>query len=115
MKHKISQKQVISCLETLIDNSTNNAIIDKEWLHSYFSDAKKLECLLILQSYGVVSPHFYDGKKVPGYITIENNAFALLHQVYNDNRKEIKGIIEGVVSTVAAEIIIILVLQLLQI
>ena len=115
MKHKITKKQVISCLEDLIDQDPHGLICDDKWLDNYFADKDKLECLMVLNSYDVVSLRYFDGRDIPSIISIESDAYALLHQVYNDRRNEIKGIIEGVISTVAAEIILIIILKLVPI
>lgn len=113
MKHKITQKQVISCLEDLIDQDPHGLICDDEWLDNYFADKDKFECLMILNSYDVVSLRYFDGRDIPIVISIKSDAYALLHENYNNKVEKIKSFRNGVVSTVICELLIILLSKIL--
>ena len=97
----------------MIDKSSHNSISNDEWLNSYFADKTNLECLMILKSYDVVSLHYYDGNPVPGFISINSDAYALLHEIYNNKVEKRKSFRNGVLSAVICELLIILLSKIL--
>ena len=110
MKHKISQRKLFAFLEMLLDNSVNLSIFNNEFINSIVNNKKQYECLLILETLGAVNLHYADNSL--HFIAIKSDAYTLLYQAFNKKLENIKGFFAGIISTVVAELLIIMLINL---
>lgn len=100
MKTKISKSYLEKCLNELILNSKNDIVTDNEKLSRMFSDIRKQHAIKALSAIGAVKCRYYDNSDVPYFIVINDEAFLLLHNIYNDKIVFVRGFIIGIISGV---------------
>jgi len=103
---KISENKLKSCLDELIQHSKSDFVTDDQWIERYFSNTENFAALKALSACGAVDYSFTYSGDLPSVITIQDNAYLLLHRIYNDKIVFIKGYILGIISAVFSGVLI---------
>lgn len=110
----VSKRQLSKCLHDLIKKSNHNFISDYDWITEYCSKPSKMSAVRALVSLKAISCEYFDGNDTPTLIIVQDDAFLLLHNFYNDKTTFIKGYILGIISAVLSGVLVNLITDILR-
>lgn len=111
---KISENRLEKCLNELIKHSKSSFVTDDLWIEEYFSNENNFAALRALSACGAVNYSFTYSGNLPSVIIVQDDAYLLLHRIYNDKTLFIKGYVLGIISAVLSGVLVNVITAILQ-